>query len=218
MLSQTEENYLKAVLKLSPEGQVVSTNDIANELKTKASSVTDMIQKLSDKNLINYKKYHGSTLSRKGKKVALDVLRKHRLWEVFLVEKLNFKWDEIHVIAEQLEHVHSSELINRLDQFLGFPRLDPHGDPIPDSEGNIAAIKEIALSALKTGSMGVIIGVKDSSNDFLQYLDSIGIHLGTKIEILKTFPYDNSMEIKCNGNKVIMVSSVVAKNLSINES
>ncbi len=217
MYSFTEENYLKTILMLSEQQDPVATNDIAKELDTKASSVTDMIKKLSDKRLVNYKKYHGTSLSQKGKRIALNIIRKHRLWEVFLVEKLQFNWDEVHEIAEQLEHIQSPELINRLDEFLDFPTVDPHGDPIPDSEGKFILSKEIQLNEASIGCQGVIVGVKDTSNDFLQYLDGLNIHLGTKIKVIQIFSYDKSMEVQINNSKCIMISEMVSKNISINE-
>src|SRR5680860_794131 len=150
MLTFSEENYLKAIFHLErthPNG--VSTNALAKEMETKASSVTDMIKKLSEKNLINYKKYKGFKLSHFGMKTAIAIIRKHRLWEVFLVEKLNFSWDEVHEVAEQLENIKSEQLIRELDRFLGFPKRDPHGDPIPDAEGNFTVLNKVLLSDLK---------------------------------------------------------------------
>ena len=136
MFSQTEENYLKAIYSLSLKNEkLVSTNDIAKKLGTKASSVTDMLKKLADKKLVDYTKYHGTSLTKKGVKISLLIVRKHRLWETFLVEKLHFKWTEVHVLAEQLEHIKSEELTNRLEAFLEFPTHDPHGDPIPNKDG-----------------------------------------------------------------------------------
>lgn len=215
MLSQAEENYLKAILKLSNQNQrKVSTNEIANEMDTKASSVTDMIQKLCNKKYVLYEKYQGVKLTDSGRKYALNIIRKHRLWEVFLVEHLNFNWDEIHEIAEQLEHIQSPELTARLDQFLNFPKYDPHGDPIPNEEGEILKVNEKLLSELSPNQKGVIIGVKDSDAGFLQYLDSIGIHLGCEIEFVKKYSYDSSVEILIKGEKRTL-SQQVTKNLSI---
>ena len=152
MFSQSEENYLKAIYHLGNQSQKgVSTSDIANKLETKASSVSDMIKKLSDKKLVEYKKYYGVNLTKKGKLIAASVVRKHRLWEVFLVDKLNFTWDEVHDVAEQLEHIKSKKLMEELDSFLGFPKTDPHGDPIPDKDGNLQTIEKTLLSNLKKG-------------------------------------------------------------------
>ena len=173
MLSQTEENYLKAIYSLSVHStKSASTNAIAKKLNTKASSVTDMIQKLSEKELVDYKKYKGSTLTKTGFDVSVDIVRKHRLWEVFLVNHLNYNWDEVHDLAEQLEHVNSDSLIDRLDDFLGFPTHDPHGDPIPDKNGIIEHHKNIMLSSISENKNCVIVGVKDSSSALLYCLDS----------------------------------------------
>ncbi|MDZ7612318.1 MAG: metal-dependent transcriptional regulator [Flavobacteriaceae bacterium] len=143
MFSPSEENYLKAIYALQcDQGSPISTNLISEKICTKASSVTDMLKKLSAKNLVDYQKYQGVFLTDQGMKHALKVLRKHRLWEFFLVEKLNYKWEEVHVIAEQLEHINSESLVDNLDAFLGYPKFDPHGDPIPDKNG-ILSLSEL---------------------------------------------------------------------------
>ena len=171
MNSFTEENYLKAIFKLSMgSNKEVSTNAIAEQLDTKASSVTDMIKKLSDKKLVKYVKYKGVSLNEKGEEIAVSIIRNHRLWEVFLVEKLDFKWDEVHEFAEELEHIKSDKLTERLDTFLGFPKYDPHGDPIPDKDGNINRHKDITIANLKINDKGVIVGVKEHSKGYLKYL------------------------------------------------
>ena len=215
MLSQTEENYLKAIFKIGEKTDgTVSTNSIAASMETKAASVTDMLKRLSEKELINYEKYKGVSLTAKGEKTAKNLIRKHRLWEVFLVEKLNFNWDEVHDIAEQLEHIHSPLLTKKLDAFLGFPKYDPHGDPIPDENGNIAYHAEKLLSDMKENDFGIIVGVKDSSPDFLQYLDKINISLGTEIKIITHYEYDNSRVVQIN-KKELTLSDQVGKNLYI---
>ena len=196
MLSLTEENHLKAIFHLSSvDNKDVSTNAIADSLKTKAPSVTDMLKKLSDKNLINYKKYQGSFLTPIGRKTALDIIRKHRLWEVFLVEKLGFNWSEVHEVAEQLEHIKSKKLIDELDKFLDYPTKDPHGDPIPNTAGFIKYSRRSLLSDLAIGESGKFIGVKDSSSAFLKFLDKRKIALGTNIQILHIEDFDNSIHI-----------------------
>lgn len=215
MQSSTEEDYLKAIYNLSIEGNPVSTNALAENLNTKASSVTDMIQKLSDKKLVNYVKYKGATLSKSGEKIALKVIRKHRLWESFLVTKLNFNWDEIHEIAEQLEHINSPVLVDKLDEHLGFPKFDPHGDPIPDKNGNFQQINELILSKLEKGQEAVLVGVKEHSSEFLKYLESIPMLLGAKVKILETFQFDSSMKIEINSQTNIMISNSVANHLSV---
>lgn len=216
MNSLTEENYLKAIYKLLEKGGgEVSTNAIAARVNTKAASVTDMLKKLSDKKLINYKKYQGVTLTRKGELIALNIIRKHRLWECFLVEKLNFEWDEVHDVAEQLEHIRSEKLISSLDNYLGNPKFDPHGDPIPDSDGKITNARSALLSTLKVNSMCIMTGVVDHSPAFLQYLKTTGITLGNKIHIKQKIEFDGSLIITVNGVGKIQISNEVAKNILI---
>lgn len=213
MLSQAEENYIKAIYSLETQSDKgVSTNMIAEKIQTKASSVTDMIKKLSEKQLVVYKKYKGVQLSDKGKKVAMLIVRKHRLWESFLVDKLNFSWDEVHEIAEQLEHIKSEKLIERLDRFLEYPSVDPHGDPIPDKDGNIEKRNKVKLSALKENEQSILLSVKDSSADFLKYLNKKKIAIGNTIKVLSVEPFDRSMQIEMN-SKQFIISENVADNL-----
>ncbi len=215
MFTLSEENYLKAIYHLElVANSGISTNAIANQLETKASSVSDMIKKLSDKEVVIYKKYKGVTLTDLGKKVAANIVRKHRLWEVFLVEKLNFSWDEVHDVAEQLEHIKSPKLINQLDALLGFPTQDPHGDPIPDKEGNINVIEKSLLSTLNKNESAVCVGVNDSSSEFLQFLDKKGITLGKKIVVLEKEEFDNSLLIKI-GTEQLSISNKIANNLYV---
>lgn len=215
MLSQTEENYIKAIYAIGLHtGKSVSTNDIAEKLETKASSVTDMIQKLSDKKLVNYKKYKGSSLTATGKNIAVEIIRKHRLWEVFLVDKLNFKWDEVHDLAEQLEHIQSDTLIDKLEVYLDFPSHDPHGDPIPDKNGNIEHHKNMMLSAVEVNETCTVVGVKDSSAAFLNYLDNANIELGSTFKIISKEAFDNSITIE-NNNNSISISNLISKNLFV---
>jgi len=216
MNSFTEENYLKAIFKISAkESDGVSTNSIAEELNTKASSVTDMIKKLSDKKLVNYKKYQGVKLTKKGKDIAVSIIRNHRLWEVFLVEKLNFKWDEVHDLAEELEHIKSEKLTEQLDTFLEFPKYDPHGDPIPDKDGNINRHKDVTLADLKTNEKGIVVGVKEHSKSYLNYLENINLVLGTEITINKIVAFDYSMNVSINGKESTTISHQASKNLII---
>lgn len=213
MFTFSEENYLKAIYHLEIDvDKGVSTNAIAKKLDTKASSVTDMIKKLSEKELIVYKKYQGVTLTSFGKKTAVNIVRKHRLWEVFLVKKLNFSWDEVHDIAEQLEHIKSSKLIQQLDSFLGFPTHDPHGDPIPDKEGNLKVIEKRLLSTLLKNESGICVGVNDSSSDFLKFLDKKGITLGKLITVLEKEDFDDSLLIQIDQKK-LSISNKIANNL-----
>lgn len=218
MHSYTEENYLKAIYKLSEHtDQEISTNEIAAMMNTKAASVTDMLRKLSDKNLINYVKYQGVTLTSAGMKVAVSIIRKHRLWEVFLVEKLDFKWDEVHDIAEELEHIGSDELIDRLDTFLGKPRRDPHGDPIPTRDGVFGKNKSLPLSECKVGDEASLSGVNDHSSLFLQYVDKLSMKLGTPITVIDFLEYDSSMVIGIPGQERLQISKEVAKNLLVSK-
>jgi DtxR family Mn-dependent transcriptional regulator len=216
MLSQSEENYLKAIYSLSElQGEAISTNLLSEKMSTKPSSVTDMVKKLSDKKLISYKKYQGCQLTIVGKKMALQIIRKHRLWEVFLVNKLNFGWDEVHEIAEQLEHIQSTKLTDHLEEYLGFPRFDPHGDPIPDKNGVFEKInKSIVLSDVIINGKGSVVGVEDGSTGFFQFLNRYEIGLGTEIQVLEKFDFDLSVLVLING-KEISFSSVVANKIFI---
>lgn len=215
MYSQAEENYLKTIYTLEKEGgNGVSTNLIAGKIHTKASSVTDMLKKLANKNLVVYRKYQGVYLTELGRLSALKVIRKHRLWECFLVQKLQFKWDEVHDIAEQLEHVKSETLINKLDAFLKFPKLDPHGDPIPDAHGRTILSKTISITDMKIGSAGVFVGVKDSSATFLKYLNKKNLALGDKIRVIDIEPYDSSYHIETKTHRLVITSNV-AENLCL---
>ncbi|RBA29760.1 metal-dependent transcriptional regulator [Flavobacterium tibetense] len=211
----SEENYLKVIYHVSlvaPKG--VSTNAIAGMLDTKASSVTDMLKKLADKNLVSYQKYQGVTLTDEGLHKAKMIVRKHRLWEVFLVEKLQFSWDEVHEIAEELEHIQSEPLIDKLDAFLGFPAFDPHGDPIPNAKGIINKVEKELLSEANLNQMYTCVGVKDSSTEFLQYLDKQQIALGSTIKILEKEPFDETLLVEINGKK-LTISNKIATNLYI---
>jgi DtxR family Mn-dependent transcriptional regulator len=215
MNSPTEENYLKVIYALNTAGtKGASTNDIAEKLNTKASSVTDMLKKLAEKKLIHYKKYQGSTLTDKGRQLALNIVRKHRLWEVFLVDKLKFKWDEVHEIAEQLEHVQSRELSRRLDDYLGNPKYDPHGDPIPDADGNIKPqLAKKYLAEIKEKENAVIIGVADSSPELLRHLEHQKLTLGSRLSVLAVYEYDRSMLLKLESGKELNLSHQICKNI-----
>jgi DtxR family Mn-dependent transcriptional regulator len=212
MHSVSEENYIKAIYHLQDGQALVSTNEIAGRMNTKASSVTDMLKKLADKNLAEYIPYKGARLTENGVRCANQIIRKHRLWEVFLVEKLDFSWDEVHEVAEQLEHIQSQKLIDQLDKHLDFPKKDPHGDPIPDSNGNYEVINKTLLSQLKKGDKGALVGVIDTSSNFLKYLDKHSIQLGTQIEVLEREDFDNSFTLQVNA-KSLQVSQQIADNL-----
>lgn len=215
MPSQAEENYLKAIFKLSGKEKCsVSTNAIAEELQTKASSVSDMVKKLSEKDLINYIKYQGVSLTKVGLSLAVHIVRKHRLWEVFLVNHLNFKWDEVHDIAEQLEHIKSPELVARLDAFLEHPNYDPHGDPIPNEKGEFPKSTAIPLSELALSSKGKVVAVEMDEPSFLKYLDKLNISIGTQLAVLELNDFDNSIDIKID-NVQRHISLDVAKNILV---
>jgi DtxR family Mn-dependent transcriptional regulator len=213
MISFTEENYLKAVYHLSEGGQkAVLTNELAEAMQTKAASVTDMIKKLSAKELILYERYYGVKITARGKAQALQIIRKHRLWETFLVQKLAFTWDEVHEVAEQLEHIQSASLIDKLDEFLGFPTADPHGDPIPNHNGKLKSLPQIPLEQMEPGKKGIIACVKDSDPILLKYLEKIGAKPGKKIQVVRIEDYDKSIEVIIEKKKVI-VSKEVSKNI-----
>lgn len=214
-MTHSVENYLKTIYHLSqssPDG--VSTNAIAAMLDTKASSVTDMIKKLAERDLILYQKYQGVVLTESGKMAAKMIVRKHRLWEVFLVETLDFSWDEVHEIAEELEHIKSDKLIEKLSAFLNHPKLDPHGDPIPNSKGEIPTVDKKLLSEAAVGESSICVGVKDTSTSFLKYLDKNGIALGENLEIISKEEFDGSMVLKV-GNQEITISNKIANNLFV---
>ena len=216
MQSYTEENYLKVIYHLSELSNPVQTNSIAERIQTKAASVTDMLKKLAEKELVDYVKYQGVSLTEKGKLTAINIVRKHRLWEVFLVEKLSFKWDEVHDIAEELEHITSTLLIERLDEFLDFPKVDPHGDPIPDSSGNFADLAFVKLSKLKINDKGTITGVSEHSSPFLKHLEKLGLTLGKKIEIAEIIDFDGSVELIVEKQR-LNISREVAKHILISK-
>ena len=218
MPSHTEENYLKAVFKLAeeePGTAGVSTNRIAAALATRAASVTDMLRRLAEKGLLNYEKYRGVQLTAEGQRLALLTIRKHRLWEVFLVQQLGFSWDEVHEVAEELEHVQSPLLMRRLDAFLGHPALDPHGDPIPAEDGAIHRPTHRLLADLCPGESGTLAAVKNTSAPFLQYLDKVGLQLGALVEVLDKVVFDNSFELKVNRERTTLISAEVSRNLFV---
>jgi DtxR family Mn-dependent transcriptional regulator len=214
MNTLAEENYLKSIYHLSLNTFSVSTNQLAALLNTKASSVTDMLKKLADKELINYTPYQGVTLTAAGEKIAVNIIRKHRLWEYFLVEKLNFKWDQVHEMAEEMEHISSNELIDRLDKFMGFPKYDPHGDPIPDINGQFKMHNLKPVSAVAVNDGGVISGVRDHSPAFLQYLEKQQLTIGKQITVTELTAFDHSMILTMN-DKTVQISREVANNLLI---
>ena len=212
MNSQSEEDYLKALYHLEMDFNAVSTNSIADFLDMKPSSVTDMLKKLAEKKFINYQKYKGTSLTKKGKLIALSIIRKHRLWETFLVEKLDFGWDQVHTIAEQLEHIKSDELIENLDNFLGNPKYDPHGDPIPSKDGNIEKMNQKLLVELKPSQKGIITGVKKGTASLLNYLDKEKVKLGDSIRVIEILEFDGTYIVEINERKLTF-SEKICKNL-----
>jgi DtxR family Mn-dependent transcriptional regulator len=209
-LSTTEENYIKTIYHLQQADANVSTNDVAAKLNTKAASVTDMLKRLNTKQVLNYEKYKGFSLSNEGEKVALGIVRKHRLWEFFLVEKLQFRWDEVHAIAEELEHITSTLLVERLDAFLGHPKFDPHGDPIPDSNGKIEVQPQINLVDLPIGQPSKVSAVGSQSTELLELLTHKNIAIGTSITIKRKFSFDNSLEIETDTGNTFTISRELA--------
>ncbi len=217
MHTLTEENYLKAIYRIyESTGDSVSTTAIAEKLQINAASVTDMFKKLGQQKLVVYEKSRGVKPTEKGKKAALQIVRKHRLWETFMVEKLKFSWDEVHEVAEQLEHIHSEILIERLDQLLGYPKFDPHGDPIPDKNGKLPVQTSILLTEGKPGKVYSVSGVAENSDAFLKYLNKIGLTPGSAIEILDIEEFDGSMKVRIDNKHEVMLSKQAASNLSVN--
>jgi DtxR family Mn-dependent transcriptional regulator len=213
--STSEENYIKAIFHLQKSANLVTTNELASELHTKAASVTDMLKKLKTKKLLHYEPYQGFALSNEGKKVALGIIRKHRLWEYFLVHKLQFGWDEVHSIAEELEHIQSSLLIEKLDAYLSYPKFDPHGDPIPDIHGKMEVTKQINLTKLELNHKAEVSAVGSQSTEFLELLRHKNIGIGTVLEVVKKFSFDNSIEIMIKKNPPFSISHTMAQTLFV---
>lgn len=218
MQTLSEENYLKAIYNLDKQGlKKITPTAIAEALSNNPASVVDMIKKLTEKKLLQYEKTKGVKLTDKGKNVAIMVVRKHRLWEVFLLEKLGYGWEEVHDIAEQLEHVHNDELADRLDKFLGQPQYDPHGDPIPKANGETATTYKTLLAEIEEGKDCRVVAVKDTSAAFLQYLKKLEIGINTPISLLEKIPFDNSIVIMIGKDKKTTVSKIFAENLLVQE-
>ena len=217
-LSFSEENYLKAIWHLSEDGRKsVGTNELAARLGTAPASITDMVKKLSSKKLVRYEPYQGVKITDKGSSGALLVIRKHRLWETFLVQKLGFQWDEVHEVAEQLEHIRSDELINKLDDFLGRPAFDPHGHFIPDRNGRFQQVNRSPLSSLDTDVLAVVGSIRNGTPELLQYLSRIGIHIGVTIKITERRSFDGSLEIVVDRKNPVVISREVSQNIFITD-
>jgi DtxR family Mn-dependent transcriptional regulator len=214
--STSEENYIKTIFHLQNGQDTVTTNALAEKLRTKPASVTDMMKKLKAKKLLHYQPYQGFRLTNEGKKVALDIIRRHRLWEFFLAEKLKFKWDEVHVVAEDLEHVSNKKLIEKLDEFLGYPKFDPHGDPIPDSLGKMENSGQISLAELPVNRPAEVSRVVNQSDEMLELLQHKKINIGTKLEIKRKFGFDRSIEIKLRQLPPFSISEQLARNIFVN--
>lgn len=216
MFTFTEENYLKALLKITLDNEVeeVGTNELASHLAVKPATVTDMLKKLKEKHLVTYEKYGKISLTEQGRKQAIEVLRKHRLWETFLYQTLDFSWDEVHEVAEQLEHIQSVKLINKLDKFLDYPEFDPHGDPIPNEQGEIKVRFKKTLSQVEIGENCQMVSVKNNTVVFLQYVVEVGLGISTAIRVINKHEYDASMEIEVGGKRST-VSQKFAENIFI---
>lgn len=215
--SATEENYIKTIYTLQANEGMVNTNAVAASLQTSAASVTDMLKKLKLKKLLVYEKYKGFKLNHEGKKTALYIIRKHRLWETFLVNKLQFKWDEVHEVAEQLEHIQSTQLIDHLAHFLGNPEFDPHGDPIPDSEGKMPAMTQINLTKFPLNTLGQISSVGSQSSDMLTLLRHKNIELGSLVSVEQVFPFDDSIDLKIDHKILVNISAKLAAHLFVKQ-
>lgn len=215
VLTRTEENYIKALYRLQQTAGTVSTNELAREISIKPASATDMLKKLSEKKLIRYQAYYGCKLTGDGRKIALGIIRKHRLWEFFLCEKLGFEWDAVHDIAEELEHISNPELIRRLDAYLGHPQSDPHGDPIPDSEGHLPVFAYLPLPSFTKGHSVQVMAVANQSAEILSLLKHYGLAIGSAIEIVQQFDFDGSLEIRINNDQIRIVSHAFAQNILV---
>ena len=215
-LSIAEENYIKSIYHLQQYTESVTTNALADHIKTKPASVTDMLKKLQLKNLLNYNPYKGFRLSKEGNKSALNIIRRHRLWEYFLVNQLQFNWEEVHDVAEQLEHVISRKLVDKLDAFLGYPKFDPHGDPIPDGNGKINYQQQMPLVNLPLNTIAIITSVQNQSSDLLAFLSNRDMHIGTKVEVKQKLNFDNSLEVKIKNKQSFHVSEQVANAIQVN--
>lgn len=214
-LSESEENYIKSIYTLQSKTEKVNTNSLAGYLSTTAASVTDMLKKLKSKKLLEYKRYYGFRLNEAGNKEALKIIRRHRLWEFFLVSKLGMEWDEVHAIAEELEHVSSIDLIKKLDQYLGQPKIDPHGDPIPDEKGEVSELKQVALNDFSLKKNGIVSSVSNQTNEMMKMLNHYGIGIGSQIKVLKAFDFDGTLQVKISKQPACIISSRFAQNIFV---
>ena len=213
--SASEENYIKSIYNLQGKTEKVNTNSLAGYLNMRAASVTDMLKRLKTKKLLEYKKYYGFRLNDSGNKEALRIIRRHRLWEFFLVNRLGMEWDKVHAIAEELEHVSSSDLIKRLDNFLGQPKIDPHGDPIPDANGKMPVLNQVSLKNLPVKKNGIVSSVSSQTQQMMEMLNHYGITIGSQIKVLKTFGFDGSLQIKISKQPACIISEQAAQNIFV---
>ena len=215
MITRSEENYLKSIFSVFMQTKNnVSTNEIANLLDTSPASVTEMLKKLQDKSLVIYEKYYGVRLSKLGEKKAIAIIRKHRLWETFLVNKLDFSWSEVHEVAEQLEHINSEKLTDKIDQLLNYPKFDPHGDPIPSKNGIFNFQERVSIFEMDINEEGIIMGVSLDNKDFLDYLTRLKISIGIKVKVIEQIKFDQSMKISYD-SKTEHISKEIAENILV---
>ena len=217
-LSQSEENYIKSIFILQKKTEKVNTNSLAAFLNTSAASVTDMMKKLKSKKLLEYKRYHGFRLNEEGIRQALKIIRRHRLWEYFLVSKLGMEWEKVHDVAEELEHVSSAELIEKMDKYLGYPSIDPHGDPIPDEKGVMPVMHQISLKELDLKRNAIVSSVSNQTPQMMEILNHHGIKIGTPIKVLQSFLFDGSIKIKIARQPDCIISSLAAQNIFVYDS
>lgn len=215
MNSLNEENYLKALLNLSDATGAVNVKDLSKRLEIKMPSVTSMMKKMADKGLVHYESYKPLRLTEKGKKEAALIIRKHRLTEMFLVEKMGFRWDEVHDIAEQIEHVKAPEFFAKMDELLGFPKFDPHGSPIPDKNGKMVWATWVKLSECAAGDSVKVVAVTKSSEEFLKFLNGRDIALGLKLRIQSIESFDKSMVVSYGTRKSETLSQTVCERLLV---
>ena len=214
--SASKENYLKAVFHLQQSQGTVSTNSLAAAMQTRPASVTDMLKKLKSQKLLQYERYKGVKLTAEGKKLAIHIVRKHRLWEYFLVDKLGFGWDEVHEMAEELEHISSKKLVDRLEEYLGFPETDPHGDPIPDNQGRMRVSKAVPLNELPVETPCTISHVSDQSAGIMELLKHLHLSIGTRLQVKRKFSFDQSLEVQLQDESVITISQSLSNSLFVN--
>lgn len=213
--SHAEENYLKTIYHLQQAASIVTTNDLAAALNTSPASITDMLKKLSRKKLVQYKAYYGCTLTPSGITAAIGIVRRHRLWEYFLYQKLGFSWEEVHEVAEELEHISNQKLIDKLDEFLGFPSADPHGDPIPDAKGKMVQHSRMLLTDLPEKKTATVTQIGNQSPQVLEMLGNKNITIGTKIQVIKKYPFDHSMEVKTDNKHQLHLTRELSQNIYI---